>query len=187
VDGTGETAAQRVTDLEAQLVAARQAAEAEAAAGAPTPEVKDAATEAAKDAGATDAQAEQAAAQAVAQTLPGGAPAAPLTPPAAAPVAPGDGTRPQDGQAGVATAEGTGAVQAAPAADAVPEHKPVLELIKELGPPESPHGFIENLRTVAQRLETDGRLVVTDIVGGPEANKLTATLVKVVGELVSKL
>jgi hypothetical protein len=155
-----QTAAQRVTDLQAQLAEAEHAAAAEAAAkpadatpaGAPT-------TDAEKTA------AELAAAQAAVQD-PAAAQAA--EPPA--------------------TAQGTGAIAAAPAeAAAAPEAKPVLDLIKELGAPESPHGFIENLRTVADHLEADGRIVGADLLGAGEVNKITATLVKVVGEIVGKL
>jgi hypothetical protein len=154
------TAAQRVTDLKAQL------AEAEAAA-APGP--------------MTDKPAE------------------------------GDGTRPQDGQP-TATAEGTGAIAAAPASAAgepagaaalptgaeVPAEKPpaVLDLLKQAhdeainageGAQPGQHHFIETLRTVAERLVADGRIVEADLLTPAESGKVHAALIKVVGELLGKI
>lgn len=122
----------------------------------------------------------------------------------AAIVAPGDGTRPQDGAASP-TAEGTGsavvppnpATGAALPTDANPPAPPtVLELLADArktaqeGSPdataESPHAFIEQLRDVSTQLQADGRLTTADQVSSTEAPALNATVVKVLGELVGK-
>jgi hypothetical protein len=110
---------------------------------------------------------------------------------AAAAVAPGDGTQASQGQP-AATAEGTGAIAAAdPAAteQAAPEPT-VLELLAQhhqaADEPTSPHAFIDNLRSVTTELDGEGRILEGDLVSSTEQGKLTAVLVKLVGELAGK-
>lgn len=51
----------------------------------------------------------------------------------------------------------------------------------------SPHGFLEGLRDVAETLVSDGKIVEADIVSPGEAGRVTATIVKLLAEVVTKL
>lgn len=65
--------------------------------------------------------------------------------------------------------------------------KSIVDQLKELPDEGSPHAFVSNLRTIAEELKADGKLVEADFLTPAEQSGVTAVLVKLVGELAAKI